>query len=71
MAQQTAVEWLIKQLYTYELVDKNTHPNNLIFRKAKEMFQQQIIDAYIDAEGILSESDWKAGQYYNETYKKD
>jgi hemerythrin superfamily protein len=35
------VEWLIKQLYTYELVDKNVHPNNLIFQKAKEMEKEQ------------------------------
>jgi hypothetical protein len=39
--QQTAVEWLIKQLYTYGLVDKNIHRDNVIFHKSKEMELEQ------------------------------
>jgi len=54
MAQQTAVEWLIKQLYTYGLVDKNIHRDNVIFHKSKEMELEQkkrvYNEGYRDAE---------------------
>jgi hypothetical protein len=76
---QTAVEWLIKQLYTYGLVDKNIHPNNLIFQKAKEMEKQQHEETALSiAEILLDKLEGKNSlpskelfeQYYTETYGK-
>ena len=37
MKQQTAVEWLIEQIIKYDLVPKNTNPDNVLFHKAKAM----------------------------------
>ena len=62
---QTAVEWLIEQLFTYGLIDKNIHRNNVIFHQAKEKFEQQIIDAYETSHISMM----TAEQYYRETYE--
>jgi len=67
----TAVEWLEEQIEKrYGL----TPTSILLFRDAKEMEKQQIIDAYDegygtrDAFGDVTENN--AGeQYYNETFK--
>jgi len=71
MAQQTSVEWLVKNLpedyilaLPYELVEQ-----------AKEMFQQQIETAY--NKGTINGIDYPESkltltgeQYYNQTYGK-
>lgn len=60
---QTAVEWLYEELW------KQTDfslPNN-IFKQAKEMERQQIIDARTD---IYTTGDLSAQDYYNKTYNK-
>ena len=71
MAQQTAVEWLVEQLYSHsghiDVLDV-AHLNGY-FEKAKQMEKEQIRDAYLfgDME-FRSNSVIRAEQYYNETY---
>ena len=68
---QTAVEWLEEEIEKrYGL----TPTSILLFRDAKEMEKQQIIDAYDegygtrDAFGDVTENN-TGEQYYNETFK--
>jgi hypothetical protein len=62
---QTAVEWLEEQIEKrYGL----TPTSILLFRDAKEMENQQIMDAWdngCEDDGIID----NAEQYYNETFK--
>jgi hypothetical protein len=73
MRQQTAVEWMIKEiesLITIETFEKW----KAIKEQAKEMEKEQIIDAYKDG----NHSEMRGGKvifekmekYYNETYGK-
>ena len=57
--EQTAVEWLIGQIKGYE-------SDCEIFQIAKEMFEQQIKDAYQTSHISMM----TAEQYYNETFKQ-
>ena len=60
---QTAVEWLELHL----LLDDNCKK---IFKQAKEMEKEQIIDAYY-YEPNCNEIKDDGEEYYNEKYKKD
>jgi hypothetical protein len=72
---KTAVEWLIRELNEYGLINKDMLPSHPIFNKAKQLEKQQIIDAYkystsqfsVDARIDYPKSGEK---YYNETYNK-
>jgi hypothetical protein len=76
MSEQTAVEWLSKELTKYYNLN-STNTKEEIIEKAKEMEKQQILDAF--CEGAHDGYDgWYDGygdenkeKYYNETYKKD
>ena len=63
--QQTAVEWLVEQLYA----PCRGIPSHII-EKAKEMEKQQIMDAHLT--GLIypleMEATKQAEQYYNETF---
>ena len=80
---QTAVEWLVEQLIN---VDRPNHINNRmlaisknsiqekefneLFKQAKEMEKEQIIDAYYydpNCDEIKDDGE----QYYNETFKSE
>lgn len=66
---QTAVEFLVDKLKSQGLLIGE--PNNLVaVRQAKEMFEQQIIDAHTIGQGgnVLFQNE-EAEQYYNETFK--
>lgn len=64
---QTAVSWLIEQLKG----KSQSITWNEIFNKAKEMEEQQIIDAYQQGFNNAYFSDpLSKEQYYNETFKK-
>jgi hypothetical protein len=67
---QTAIDWLEEQVIDNKdiYIKGNTLmiPND-IFRKAKQMEKEQIMDAFVNGEhqqGFENESE----QYYNETY---
>ena len=68
MAQQTAVEWLEKQL------KKQGFLFDLDIEAAKQMEKEQIIEAFWNGDNsdCLSEQNAKefAEQYYNDTYNK-
>jgi hypothetical protein len=66
--QQTAVDIAFEKLANQGLLVTRDYKNLVVYREAKEMEKQQIIDAY--AQGFIeSESmDKGAEQYYKETY---
>ena len=63
---QTAVEWLEEQFNNWKVPT-----SQMLFKQAKEMEKQQIIDAYQSGDGDAYNLDatkkW-GEQYYNETY---
>jgi hypothetical protein len=65
MEKQTAVEWLIEQIYYTDV--KITRE---LLKKAKEMEKDQICEAYaIGGSPLLGP--WEFGEeYYNETFNK-
>jgi hypothetical protein len=67
MAQQTAVEWLISQLY----ISEDSIWFKEIREQAKEMEKQQIEAAWKRGDGEHDEvADKLAEQYYTKTYGK-
>jgi hypothetical protein len=61
---KTAVEWL------EEMFNNSEIPNSsMLFKQAKEMEKEQIMDAYKHNSMIRTIS--KAEQYYNETFKSE
>jgi hypothetical protein len=64
---QTAVEWLLENLNSEPYSEEEFKYNSDCWDKAKEMFEQQIIDAY--RFGIEDEYVIGSRNYYNETYK--
>lgn len=63
---QTSIEWLEKELKErYSLI--NSEP---LFEQAKEMYKQEIIDAFWNGSSHW-DSELEAEQYYNEIFKKD
>jgi hypothetical protein len=71
----TAVEWYSNKLIEIlgdmcnEFTQEQTLANHYALKQANELFEQQIIDAYIEGYS----SNLNAGnskKYYNETYKK-
>ena len=67
MAQQTAVEWLISQLY----ISEDSIWFKEIREQVKEMEKQQIEDAFVagDERGT-KDIPFNAEQYYTQTYGK-
>ena len=70
---QTAVEWLISELNTWQAItdeDTNQVLNTVrkLVEQAKEMEKQQIVNAY--NQGSL-DSGYMPYKYYEETYKSD
>jgi hypothetical protein len=78
MKQQTAVDWLVKMLYSPVcngfIQGRRQIPHDII-EQAKAMWKDQIIDAHIEGQRVFDKHDhtqWttdQAEKYYNETYK--
>ena len=70
---QTAVEWLINQIHKKQYGDYPNLTFENIFKEAKEMEKQQILDAFSRgaAEGLFGDGASNKEQYYNETYKNN
>jgi hypothetical protein len=67
MSKQTATDYLIQEIKNDALVQaKSTQEWNEVFKKAKQMEREQIIDAYTTNSVIRVRT--KAEQYYNQTY---
>jgi hypothetical protein len=60
MKKQTAVEWLVEQLFWSEQMERIER----VVQQAKEMEKQQIIDAFWNVETNNAE------EYYNQTFEK-
>jgi hypothetical protein len=61
---QSAVEWLGENLITEPYSEQDFKYNNECWNKAKEMFEQQIKDAYQTSHISMMTAD----QYYNEKF---
>lgn len=70
---QTAVEWLVEQMFKQGYFDGNkpfTFTNlDHLQQQAKEIEKQQIIEAWIVSDNPLQRIE--AEKYYNITYKQD
>ena len=66
---QTAVDWLIEQVKSKEWQDMFIWHKEEVYKQAKQMEKEQIIDAYKEGEefGLVMDLP-DAEQYYNETY---
>jgi hypothetical protein len=82
MNKQTAVQFLIDQLIKYEVIDKTTHPENVLFSKALKMEREQIEEAWKDnREYVYYDSDKDelsentksqlASEYFTQTFKNE
>jgi hypothetical protein len=83
MEKQTAVEWLVEEMFKQGyLNDKPLTIKNIerFVNQAKEMEKQQIIDAFevtkfgifaMTDKGILDTANKSGKQYYNETFKSE
>ena len=63
---QTAIEWLEDNLLSEPWAEEHFEHNYECWDKAKEMFKQQIVDAYITSHISMMSAD----QYYYETFKQ-
>lgn len=68
---QTAIEWLMEEMSRVYIFDQTDFD---LFKQAKAMEKQQIIEARVNAPLLNTESKYdyviEAEQYYNETFKK-
>jgi ABC-type phosphate transport system auxiliary subunit len=80
MAQQTAVEWYIDELFKLQLKYVDSDLTSVAYNdlkkqlkdKAKQMFQQQIEAAWKRGDGEHDKvADKLAKQYYTETYTNE
>ena len=71
MAQQTAVERLVKELENYgdpQVCEITWKDLDSLVEQAKQMEKEQIVNAWEDGKGSFSTR--QPEQYYNETYNK-
>ena len=65
---QTAVDWLFEKItQNAEIRWRGTQYVEL-FQQAKAMEKEQIIEAHLDGQSLVSCKDEYAEQYYNKTY---
>ena len=70
MSKQTATDYLIQEIKNDALVQaKSTQEWNEVFRKAKQMEREQIIDTRQDGvDAVFKGYSISNEEYYNETY---
>jgi hypothetical protein len=76
---QTAVNWMANELlyldneYDMKLINKNEYQakRKEIIDQAKEMFEEQIMDAYNQGSNDYGSQCYQPEQYYNETFKSE
>ena len=68
---KTAVEWLVEKMLVCNYINKKQYDNckSWLLQEAKEMEKQQIVDAHLDGQSLVSCKDEYAEQYYNDTFK--
>jgi hypothetical protein len=67
MKKKTAVEWFFENLNSHKI----QLTANEFFDQAKQLEKEQIINAHIDGQSLVSCKDEYAEQYYNETYNNE
>jgi hypothetical protein len=67
----TAIDWFLEELENNDWYWLPESIKNEIIYQAKEMEKQQIIDAHLDGQSLVSCKDEYAEQYYNETFKSE
>lgn len=68
---QTAVDWLTEKVNSKEWQDMYIWHKEEVFKQAKEMEKEQIIRAFVVAEGAEYEGIKYGVHYYRKTYLKD
>jgi hypothetical protein len=68
---KTAVEWLEDNLIPEPWAEEHFKHNSECWDKAKEMFEEQIIDAFEAAEKDCGKDFLHGDLYYNETFKSE
>jgi hypothetical protein len=68
--QQSAVKWLEDQIKSKHWKEMFIWQKEEVFKKAKEMFEEQIIDAFEAAEKDCGKDFLHGDLYYNETFNK-
>jgi hypothetical protein len=66
---QTAVEWLLENLNSEPYSEEEFKYNSDCWDKAIEMEKEQIKNAFYD--GCFDTNNWRAEQYYKETFKSE
>lgn len=71
---QTAVEWLIEQIYDQKILDGADQycydTLDQLHEQALQMEKEQITDSYIMGSYDMAEKEFRPEQYYNEIYGK-
>lgn len=71
--QQSAVEWLEEQLFDSLGIELTEHQskmaNEIFFKQAKGMFENQIMDAYWEGGQDVPLTSLRCEEYYNKTFK--
>jgi hypothetical protein len=67
---QTSIEWLRNELVNNENIRWRGTNINVLIEQARQMHKQEIIDAHLDGQSLVSCKDEYAEQYYQETFKK-
>jgi hypothetical protein len=68
---KTAVEWLEDNLIFEPWAEEHFKHNSECWDKAKEMFEEQIIDAFEAAEKDCGKDFLHGDLYYNQTFKSE
>ncbi len=67
---KTVVEWLEDNLISEPWTEEHFKHNSECWDKANKMFEEQIIEAWVD--GVINwDSEKESQQYYNETFKSE
>jgi len=65
----TSIEWLMNELYTEMNLSGSGRVLDEILEEAKQKHKEEITDAHLDGQSLVSCKDEYAEQYYNETFK--
>ena len=69
---QTAVEWLIEQIFKYRLLPEGTNADNVLFHKAKAMQDEQMQLTWNNAIDAVQKDKWHSyDEFYNNNFKSE
>jgi hypothetical protein len=69
MKKQTSIEWLIQSIVEDQTIKaKSMSEWNLVFEKVKQMYKEEVTDAYWDGGQDIPSHISTCENYYNETF---